>query len=133
MELSVQNQLLHRQFLSKISFNACHSLLAAIADAADTVAFYHYQPSQGIFTEIFQNTSRPAGKKSCLSWSPNGMYLSLGSAQLEIWKLDEYKLAPLKNYNDDFIDIKIIAWSPDSTSLAYGGLSKKNVIKVRSL
>lgn len=61
------------------------------------------------------------------------MYLSLGSAQLEIWKLDEYKLAPLKNYNDDFIDIKIIAWSPDSTSLAYGGLSKRNVIKVRSL
>lgn len=45
MELSAQNQLLHRQFLSKISFNACHSLLAAIADAADTVAFYHYQPS----------------------------------------------------------------------------------------
>lgn len=40
---------------------------------------------------------------------------------------------PLRNYNDDFIDIKIIAWSPDSTSLAYAGLSKKNAIKVRSL
>ena len=37
------------------------------------------------------------------------------------------------NYNDDFIDIKIIAWSPHSTSLAYAGLSKKNAIKVRSL
>lgn len=45
MDLSVQNQLLHRQFLSKISFNAYHNLLAAIADAADTVVFYHYRPS----------------------------------------------------------------------------------------
>lgn len=44
MELSVQNQLLHHQFLSKIAFNGVHNLLAAIADGADTVSFFHYQP-----------------------------------------------------------------------------------------
>jgi hypothetical protein len=74
--------LLHRQFISKIAFNACHHLLAVIADAADTVTFFHYQPLQNIFNEIFQSSSRPSGKKSCLSWSPNGLYLSLGSANL---------------------------------------------------
>jgi hypothetical protein len=82
MELNVQNQLLHRQFLSKIAFNTIHNILAAIADAADTVSFFHYQPSLNIFTEIFQSSSRPSGKKSTLSWSPNGLYLSLGSAYL---------------------------------------------------
>jgi hypothetical protein len=53
MELNVQNQLLHRQFLSKIAFNTIHNILAAIADAADTVSFFYYQPSLNIFTEIF--------------------------------------------------------------------------------
>lgn len=133
MELSVQNQLLHRQFLSKISFNSTYNLLAAIADAADTVSFFHYQPAKNMFAEIFESSSRPSGKKSSLSWSPNGSLLSLGSANLQIWKLDDSKLSPVKSFNDDFIDIKIIAWSPDSSSLAYGGLSKKNAIKVRSL
>jgi hypothetical protein len=50
MELNVQNQVLHRQFLSKIAFNGIQNLLAAIADGADTVSFYHYQASLNIFT-----------------------------------------------------------------------------------
>lgn len=47
--------------------------------------------------------------------------------------MDEYKLTPVKTYIEDFIDIKAIAWSPDSSSLAYGGISQKNTVKVRSL
>ena len=82
MDLSVQNQLLHHQFLRKIAFNGVHNLLAAIADGADTVSFFHYQPELAIFTEIFTSSSRPSGKKSSLAWSPNGLFLSLGSAHL---------------------------------------------------
>lgn len=77
--------------------------------------------------------SRPSGKKTSLSWSPDGIYLALGSNHLEIWKFDGKKIAPLRNFSDDFIDIKIISWSPDFQNLAYGGLSKKNTIKIRSL
>jgi len=42
-------------------------------------------------------------------------------------------MSPVKNFSDDFIDIKIIAWASDSLTLAYAGLSKKNTVKVRNI
>ena len=82
MELSVQNQVLHRQPLNRIAFNPIHNVVAAIADASDTVCFYHYQQALNSFIEIFKNSSRPSGKKSSLAWSPSGQLLALGSTSL---------------------------------------------------
>ena len=42
-------------------------------------------------------------------------------------------MAPVKSYSEDFVDVKIVAWSPDSQSIAYGGLSKKNTIKIKNI
>jgi WD40 repeat protein len=133
MDLSIRNYVLSKQFISKIAFNSTHNILAAIVDAADTIAFYHCHPQLHTIQEIFQGTSKPSGKKTSLAWSNDGQYLALGSGQLELWKFDGKKILPVKTYTEDFIDIKLIAWSPDSLSLAYGGLCKKNTVKIRHL
>ena len=31
------------------------------------------------------------------------------------------------------MDVKIISWSPDSSQVAYGGLSRKNTIKIKNI
>lgn len=133
MDLRVKNEVIQRQSITKMAFNPVHSLLAAIADGADAVSFHHYQPHLNTFTEVFTSSSRPSGKKSSLSWSWDGLQLALGSANLEVWRLEEDKLVPVRSYNDEFIDIKMIAWSGDGSSICYGGLSKKNSVKVRSM
>jgi len=133
MNLTIHNHLLSKQFLSNMAYNTTHNILAAIVDATDTIAFYHFHPQHHTIQEIFQGTSKPSGKKTSLAWSHDGQYLALGSGQLELWKFDGKKLIPLKNYTEDFIDIKIIVWSPDSFSIAYGGLCKKNTVKIRQL
>jgi len=82
MEVTIRNHLLHRQFIGKITLNVPHSIIAAIIDATDTIAFFHYHPTSQTLQEIFQGTSRPSGKKTSLAWSNDGHYLALGSANL---------------------------------------------------
>ena len=52
---------------------------------------------------------------------------------MELWKFDGQKMIPVRTFPDEFIDIRVITWSPDSQTVAYGGLSKKNTIKVRHI
>ena len=77
--------------------------------------------------------SKPTGKKSSIAWSKDGNCLALGSNNLELWRFDGRKMTPVKSYSEDFVDIKIVVWSPDSQSIAYGGLSKKNTIKIKNI
>jgi hypothetical protein len=85
------------------------------------------------FIELFVGDSKPSGGKSSIAWSADGKFLALGLNNIELWSFHKKKLSPLKNYTEDFIDIKIIAWSPDSTSYCCGGLNKKNSIKIRNV
>lgn len=82
MNLTIHNHLLSKQFINNIAFNHVHNIVAAIIDATDTIAFYHYHPQNHTITEIFQANSKPSGKKTSLAWSHDGQYLALGSAQL---------------------------------------------------
>jgi WD40 repeat protein len=132
MEVWVKNQVLTKKYISRFAFNSTRNILACIADACDSILFYLYLPDHS-FVEIFNGISKPSGKKCSIVWSPDGTTLALGSSTLELWKLIHNKIVPLKTYSEDFVDIKVIAWSPDSLSIAYGGLSKKNTIKVRNL
>jgi hypothetical protein len=98
MDLRVKNFILGKTFLSKFAFNHLHSLFAAVLDAADTLAFFHYHPTTKLITEIFQGMSKPSGKKTSLAWSEDGQYLALGAAHLEIWKLEGGRIAPAKHF-----------------------------------
>ena len=42
-------------------------------------------------------------------------------------------MAPKKVFPEDFIELKLLAWSPGSTMIAYGGLSKKSTIKIKNI
>jgi len=42
-------------------------------------------------------------------------------------------MVPKKVFPEDFVELKLLAWSPDSTSIAYGGISKKNTIKIKNI
>lgn len=130
MDLKVKSHILSKYFISKIALNHPHNILAVLVDSADTLSFFHLAPSP---TPIFQGMSKPSGKKNCLAWSNDGTYLALGSNNLELWKFDGKKMVPIKNYSEDFLDVKIVAWSPDSQSIAYGGLSMKNSIKIKNI
>lgn len=99
MDLTVKSQVLSRNFISKISLNVPYSIIAAIVESADTLAFFHLQIKPTELVEIFQGMSKPAGKKSSLAWSNDGNYLALGSSHLELWKFDGQKIVPLKNFN----------------------------------
>ena len=131
MNLKSKSHILGKHFVSKFSLNTKHNILAVYVDSADTVSFYHLANSQP--QEIFQGMSKPSGKKSALAWSNDGAYLALGSNNLEIWKFDGKKMTPVKNYSEDFFDVKIVSWSPDSINVAYGGLSRKNCIKIKNI
>lgn len=130
MDLKVKSHTLSKYFISKIALNTPHNILAVLVDSADTLSFFHLSPEP---TPIFQGMSKPSGKKNCLAWSNDGTYLALGSNNLELWKFDGKKMVPIKNYSEDFLDVKIVAWSPDSLSVAYGGLSIKNAIKIKNI
>ena len=77
--------------------------------------------------------SKPSGPRNSLQWSPNGAYLALGTTKVEIWQLTDSKIALLNSFNEDFVDIKMIEWTSDSTTYACGGVSKTNVIRVRNI
>lgn len=68
-----------------------------------------------------------------MAWSNDGNHLALGSTNLELWKFDGKKMVPVRTFSEDFVDIKMIAWSPDSVWIAYGGLSKKNTVKIKNM
>lgn len=68
-----------------------------------------------------------------LAWSQDGQHLAVGSNNLELWKLEQQKMVPVKTFVEDFIDLRVISWSPDNLSIAYGGLSVHNTIKIRNL
>lgn len=42
-------------------------------------------------------------------------------------------MVPVRTFAEEFVDIKMIAWSPDSLWIAYGGLSKKNTVKIKNI
>lgn len=42
-------------------------------------------------------------------------------------------MLPVKNYSEDFMDVKVLSWSSDSVQIAYGGVSKKNCIKIKNV
>jgi WD40 repeat protein len=132
MDLKAQSHILGRHFVTKIALNHPYQLLAAAIDSSDTLAFFRLLPNSPP-EEVFQGMSKPSGKKSALAWSNDGNHLALGSSNLELWRFDGKKMVPLKTFSEDFVDVKIVAWSPDSISVAYGGLSRKNVIKVKNI
>lgn len=133
MNIKVKNHILSKQFISKFAYNHTHAILACIVDAADTLAFYHLHTTDHTLQDIFAGTSKPSGKKASLAWSHDGKHLALGSNNLELWLFDGSKMVPKKVFPEDFIELRLLAWNPDSTLIAYGGLSKKNLIKIKNI
>jgi hypothetical protein len=138
MEVLIKNHLLSKGSVNKIAFNHHNNILACVADGSDSILFFLMKvngPNRSNidFVELFVGDSKPTGSKSSIAWSLDGRFLALGLNHIELWSLNKNKLAPLKNYNEDFIDIKMIAWSPDSTSYCIGGLNKQNSIKIRNI
>ena len=115
-----------------MAFNPVHNILAAVFDAADTLSFFVFDKESQQLLEILQGTSKPSGKKTSLAWSPDGVYLALAAAHLEIWKFENARLTPYRTFSEDFVDIKLISWS-DNCTIAYGGLSRKNTFKIRKI
>ena len=132
MNLKVKSELLSKYFITKFALNLKYNILVIFVDNTKTTTFFHLPPQQPPL-EIFQGQSKPTGKKSSLAWNHDGTFLALGSNSLELWKFDGKKMIAAKNYQEDFIDIKIVAWSPDCHTIAYGGISKKNTIKIKNI
>ena len=133
MDLKIKNHILSKKFISKFAYNHNQSILACIVDSADTIAFFHLNKEEKSLIQIFAGTSKPSGKKSSIAWSHDGKYLALGSHNLQLWFFDGLKMAPKKVFPEDFIELKLLAWSPGSTMIAYGGLSKKSTIKIKNI
>lgn len=83
MEVAVQNHLVAPHSISQLALNRPNRILAAILDSADSLAFYLLDPSPLLgparLLPLFANTSKPAGSKSSLAWSHDGLHLALGS------------------------------------------------------
>ena len=93
------------------------------------------------FREVLKNSTRPSALMTALSWSPNGSNLVLGNTAVELWNFDSVREGKSKNYqlkhntvfNEEFIEIRQLVWSPDSESFAIAGIHKTFSIIIRNI
>jgi WD40 repeat protein len=133
MEVIVKNIQISKTHISKMAYNNLNNILACNIDGNDTVLFFALDSQTMTFIELFKGMSKPPGSKISMSWSPDGKYLALAAGNIEIWEFKDGRIKPVKTFQEDFIEIKIIEWSVDSQCYACGGISRTNTIKVRNI
>lgn len=108
MEVIVKNSQLSKTYISKMAYNHVNNILACNIDGNDTVLFFALDKDTMSFQELFKGMSKPPGSKISMTWSPDGRYLALGAHNVELWEYKEGRLKPVRSFQEDFVEIKII-------------------------
>lgn len=132
MEVTLRYQVLNQSTIQTLSYHPQSNILATAAINSDSCSFYCTGPDMTL-VPMLTNESRPPGQVSCISWSCDGNYLALGHTKVEIWKFDHLKFSPYSLFAEDFIEVKNISWSPNSTNYLCSGITKSMKVFIRNI